>query len=130
MSRLRRFFCYPIQRRKSTVLVELLFPLIMIAQGATWLRAGDVFALSINYDIMRVIMPEESWGIAWITIALVSVALTLTGTLGARRLALIICGSLLLFVGASFYASNPLVTTAVPVVGAGLGALLVMIEVR
>lgn len=123
---------YPSQptNRKPTRLAEFVYPAIMIAQGLVWLRPDLSFSLSINYDIMRRIGPEEWWGAAWIVLSVIGCLLTLSGLIRPRRFAMSIYAALPLFVGLSFYASNPLTTTAVPFLGVGLAAIVTLIEVR
>ena len=104
--------------------------MILIAQGIVWLRPDTSFALSVNYDIMRGIGPEEWWAAAWIIMAFIGSVLTLTGSIRLRRVSMSIYAALPLFVGLSFYASNPLATTAIPYLGVGVAAIVTLIEVR
>ena len=117
-------------RRKPTRLSELIYPIIIITQGIVWLRPDTSFALSVNYDIMRRVGPEEWWGYAWIASAILALALTSIGSIRLRRASLTISAALPLFVGLSFYASNPLATTAIPFLGVGIAAIVTLIEVR
>lgn len=130
MRLLNIFHPWSIAHRRPTALIEFLFPIFLIAQGLTWLRVGDVFTLSSNYNIMQSIAPEETWGAAWVILAVAVSILTLTGEKRARRLSLSVSAALPLFVALSFYASNPLATTGIPFFASGIAALCVMVEVR
>ena len=116
--------------RKPTALVEIALPLNLIAQAIIWLRSDISFSLSANYSVMSAIGPEEWWAAFWIVTALACLALTLSGRLSMRRIALSMCAALPLFVGLSFFASNPLATTAIPYLAIGVFTLCVLIEVR
>lgn len=104
--------------------------MILIAQGIVWLRPDNSFSLSVNYDIMRGIGPEEWWGVAWIVSAIACIVLTALGPIRLRRISMTISAALPLFVGLSFYASNPFATTAIPFLGVGIAAIVTLIEVR
>lgn len=108
---------------------ELVYPASILAQGLRWIAFDDVFALSINYDIMNKIMPEAGWGHLFVIAGLLSGAGIIICKRQYRRLALYLCGGLWFFVGLSIVFSNPFASFAFPLIFLGISSVVRTIEI-
>lgn len=86
---------------------EVVSALILLVHGALWLAPPETFPLSGNYAVMASIAPENVWGAAFL-----------------------LFGAALLWVGVSFWMSNPQTIVGWVLIIVAAGTFVTRIELR
>ncbi len=110
--------------------IEVVLALITLVHGVIWASPIDTFPLSGNYRVMEMIAPEEVWSVAFIVLGLGWCAGILSKRIIPRRLGLVFGGGSLLWMGVSFWLSNPNTIVGWMLLILGIGSFVTRFELR
>lgn len=120
----------PDNPRRAVRWAECLYAVVVGTLGILWALPNDAFSLAINYRAMSSLAPEWAWALLFLVWAIAWMLAIWRGPLVFRRAGATFGGALLIFVGASWFISNPLTINGWVVFWSGIGALLARYDLR
>lgn len=109
---------------------EVVSALIVLVHGALWLAPTQTFAVSGNYAVMASIASENIWGGAFLLGGAAWCLAILSHRLTPRRAGLTFGGAALLWMGVSFWMSNPATIIGWVLIIVAAGTFVTRIELR
>lgn len=110
--------------------IEVALALIVLAHGVLWASPVYTFPLSANYKVMASILPEDVWAAMFLVLGVGWMAAVISKRIIPRRLGVTVGGGALLWMGATFWLSNPNTIIGWVILILGVASFVTSFELR